>query len=61
MKVSGVPLDKRNFLSSLCVPVPDSQVDELYPEGARARDEGLPNLELLLMKMCFSFIFNRPR
>lgn len=38
VKVSGVPLDKRNFLSSLCVPVPDSQVDELYPGGARARD-----------------------
>lgn len=32
---SGVPLDKRNFLSSLCVPVPDSQVDELYPKGDR--------------------------
>lgn len=38
VKVSGVPLDKRNFLSSLCVAVPDSQVDELYPGGARARD-----------------------
>lgn len=46
MKVSGVPLDKRNFLSSLCVPVPDSQVDELYPGGARARDEGQGIAEL---------------
>lgn len=44
VKESGVPLDKRNFLSSLCVPVPDFQVDELYPEGEKGR---LPNTKVI--------------
>lgn len=49
-----VPLGKRNFLSSLCVPVPDSQVDELYPGG----DEGrLPAAEVISNEDVFEFYF----
>lgn len=55
-KASGVPLGKRNFLSSLCVPVPDSQVDELCPGGERG--EIAQHGRLFLMKTCSSFIFN---
>lgn len=54
MKKSGAPLDKRNFLSSLCVPVPDFQVDELYPEGEQGRS---PNTEVISDEDVLEFYF----